>query len=405
MLRSLKDLERYAVSATDGDIGSIENFLFDDVRWATRYLVVDSGGFLTEGRVVISPVFFRQADWTTRRFHLALTKDKIKNSPSINAERPVSRQHERDYYGYFGYPDYWSYGGLWGMWPYPGSFKPGTWQTEQAARAAAAREEPDDVHLRSVNEVRGYHIQGTDDAIGHVEDFIVDDETWEIRYLVIDTSNWWFGKKVLIAPRWTTSVSWDERKVYVDMTQQQVKDSPDWDPASALDRDFETRLYDHYGRPIDWKTGDQSGHPLGGTSQHRTSRWRTNTMKKKKAPKTRAEQDAVRLHEHEAVGGGVGALSGAALGAMGGPPGVVAGAVIGSVAGALASWALEADAVERAAKDEKLDQEIGVSGGDIGVECLEHPPSKRGTYSAASMGLGGSGEETLAEGPILPPPK
>ena len=259
MLRSLKDLERYAVSASDGDIGSVVNFLFDDERWTTRYLVVDSGGFLTEGRVLISPLFFREADWTTRRFHLALTKDKVKNSPSINADKPVSRQHERDYYGYYGYPYYWSYGGLWGMWPYPGSFKPGTWQTEQAARAAAARIETDDVHLRSVNEVRGYHIQGSDDTIGHVEDFIVDDETWEIRYLVIDTSNWWFGKKVLVAPQWTTRVSWSEHKVYVDMTRQQIKDSPDWNASSAIDRDFETRLYDYYGRPVYWKAGDTAG--------------------------------------------------------------------------------------------------------------------------------------------------
>jgi hypothetical protein len=128
-------------------------------------------------------------------------------------------------------------------------------------------------------------------------------------------------------------------------------------------------------------------------------------MKKKKAQKNRAERDATRLHEHEAVGGGVGALSGAALGAMGGPPGVVAGAVLGGVAGALASWALEADATEYQANEEKLDREIGVSGGELGVECLEHPASKRGTYSAASMGIGGSADETLAEGPILPPPK
>jgi len=128
-------------------------------------------------------------------------------------------------------------------------------------------------------------------------------------------------------------------------------------------------------------------------------------MKPKQAPSRQYKRDAARRHGHEAVGGGVGALSGAALGAMGGPAGAVAGAVIGSVAGAVASWALEADASEREAKEEKLDKEIGVSGGELGVECLEHPASKRGTYSAASMGLGGSEADTLADGPILPPPK
>jgi hypothetical protein len=128
-------------------------------------------------------------------------------------------------------------------------------------------------------------------------------------------------------------------------------------------------------------------------------------MKTKQAQSKQYKRDTARRHGHEAVGGGVGALSGAALGAMGGPAGALAGAGIGSVAGAVASWALEADASEREAKEEKLDEEIGVSGGDLGVECLEHPPSKTGAYSAASMGLGDSGDETLAEGPIQPPPR
>jgi hypothetical protein len=385
MLRSLKDLERYAASASDGEIGSVVNFLFDDERWATRYLVVDCGGFLREGRVLISPLFFGQADWATRSFHLALTKDKIKNS-----------QHERDYYGYYGYPYYWSYGGVWGMWPYPGAFRPGAWQEDDAARtAAAARAETDDAHLRSVNEVRGYHIQGTDEAIGHVEDFIVDDETWQIRYLVIDTSNWWFGRKVLVAAAWTSRVSWDERKVFVDLTRAAITSSPAWDASSEIERNFETRLYDHYERPAYWQTNDAAGK---GSLPNESPKART-------AEPSRSERDEARLHAHEAVGGGVGALSGAALGAMGGPPGAIAGAVIGGVAGALASWALDADAAERRPEDEKLDKEIGVSGGDMGAEGLEHPANQTGAYSVAVMGLGDSGAGTLAEGPILPPPK
>ena len=102
MLRSLKDLERYTVNATDGDLGTVVNFLLDDQRWIVRYLVVESGGFLDGRRVLISPIFFRQAEWLTRRFHLALTIDKVKKSPSVNVDQPVSRQHEQDYYGYYG---------------------------------------------------------------------------------------------------------------------------------------------------------------------------------------------------------------------------------------------------------------------------------------------------------------
>jgi hypothetical protein len=83
-----------------------------------------------------------------------------------------------------------------------------------------------------------------------VDDFIVDDTTWAIRYMVIDTSNWWFGKKVLLAPHWADSVSWAERNVYVNMTRQAIKSSPEWDATAAINREYETRLYDYYGRPV-----------------------------------------------------------------------------------------------------------------------------------------------------------
>ncbi len=253
MLRSLKDLERYTVSATDGDIGSVVNFLLDDKHWTVRYLVVDTGSFLEGRRVLISPISFRQVDWSTHRFHLALTKEKVKNSPSVDAEKPVSRQHEHEYYRYFGYTPYWGYSGIWGMGTFPGLLGAGR-RTEPPA--PPSEKVSGDVHLRSVAEIRGYHIQGSDDAIGHVADFVVDDETWEVRYLVVDTSNWWFGKKVLVAPHWASRVSYDESKVFVDLSRQKIKNSPEWDATVAINREYEARLYDYYGRPMYWAGGD-----------------------------------------------------------------------------------------------------------------------------------------------------
>lgn len=255
MLRSLKDLERYTVSATDGDIGSVVNFLLDDERWIVRYLVVHAGGplFLNGRMVLISPISFRQADWSTKSFKLALTMDKVKNSPSIDVDKPVSRQHERDYYRYYGYSYYWGYSGLWGMGAYPGLLAEIRGSDAPAEHAA----EPGDVHLRSARELRGYHIQGSDEAIGHVEDFIVDDESWEIRYLVIDTSSWWVGKKVLVAPQWASRISWSESMVYVDLSRQAIKKSPEWNASAAVNREYETRLYDYYGRPVYWGSGQR----------------------------------------------------------------------------------------------------------------------------------------------------
>ena len=108
---------------------------------------------------------------------------------------------------------------------------------------------------RSDKEIRGYHIQGSDEAIGHIQDCIVADETWEVRYLVVDASNWWLGKSVLIAPHWATRISWNEMKVFVDLTRQKVKDSPEWNAETAINREYETRLYDYDGRPADWTPG------------------------------------------------------------------------------------------------------------------------------------------------------
>ena len=265
MLRSLKDLERYTVNATDGDLGTVVNFLLDDQRWIVRYLVVESGGFLDGRRVLISPIFFRQAEWLTRRFHLALTIDKVKKSPSVNLDQPVSRQHEQDYYGYYGYPHYWGGEGIWGMGAYPGSLMAGGWNEALAQHSA---ETSGDTHLRSARDVQGYGIQGSDEAIGHVDDFLVDDETWEVRYLVIDTSNWWFGKKVLVAPHWASRISWEESKVYLDMSRQEIKNSPEWNATAPVNREYEARLYDYYGRPVYWASDDspedaQSAHHSG----------------------------------------------------------------------------------------------------------------------------------------------
>jgi hypothetical protein len=254
MLRNLKDLEGYSVNATDADIGHVVDFLLDDEQWFIRYLVVETGGFLGgRHRVLISPISFRQVDWSTRRFHVALTTAKVKGSPSINLDKPVSRQHEQDYQLYYGYPYYWGFGGAWGFGAYPSMLASGL---DGQSAATTANKNSDgtsgDVHLRSFREICGYHIQAQDEAIGHVANLIVDDATWAVRYLVVDTSNWWMGKKVLIAPHWATSVSWDEKQVHVELTRDAIKASPPWSTETAVNREYEARLYDYYGRPVYW---------------------------------------------------------------------------------------------------------------------------------------------------------
>jgi PRC-barrel domain len=244
MLRSLKKLEGYKVSATDGSVGSVVDFLIDDERWTVRYLVVDTGGFFSSRQVLVTPISFRTVDHPGRHFHLALTMDKINNSPSIELDRPVSRQHERNFYSYYGYPSYWGAGGLWGMGYYPGALT----LAEPDKTGERPGEPVGDVHLRSARELTGYHIEGTDGSIGHVQDFRSDDASWAIRYMVIETSNWWVGKSVLIAPEWTSRISWLDRKIYVGMTREEIKGSPEWGVDDPIGRAFEDQLYRHYGR-------------------------------------------------------------------------------------------------------------------------------------------------------------
>ena len=255
MLRSLKDLQGYGVKATNGDLGSVADFLMDDQDWVCRYLVVHTGGYFNERDVLISPMFFRQIEWAARLFHLALTQEKIKDSPDTNTDLPVSRQHERDYYHYYGYPNYWGSSGIWGVSvPLPPEPPEGI----RTSPSLAGEEVKDDVHLRSAKFVRGYHIEGTDGEIGHIDDFIVDDETWRIRYLVVNTSNWWVGKKVLVSPFWTTRVSWEESMFHLGLSRAEIRNCPEWNAEAPVNRAYEERLFDYYGRPVYWSQADES---------------------------------------------------------------------------------------------------------------------------------------------------
>ena len=255
MLRSMKDLYGFAIGATDGDIGTISECYFDDVSYTVRYVVVDTGGWNSEQRVLLSPIAFRAMDWEHRRIAAALTKAQVEKSPDIDTHKSVSRQHETAYYAYFGYSPYWAGSYLWGASPYPylaPGLAPTASELERERRWIGDAKERNDSHLRSSHAVTGYHIQATDGDIGHVEDYMVDDHIWAIRYMIVDTTNWWAGKKVLVAPAWIGQVDWARSKVHVTVTREQIKNSPEYDPTRPLERAYETQLYEHYGQPHYW---------------------------------------------------------------------------------------------------------------------------------------------------------
>ena len=260
MLRSTQDLQDYKISATDGEIGPIKDFYFDDDAWAVRYFVVETGSWLSSRKVLISPISVSHPDWASRTLPVSITKDQVKNSPSFDSDKPVSRQNEEQYLGYYGYPYYWGGGGMWGEGLYPYAMVPGYGldraererEMEAYLRDERARHRNDDPHLRSCDAVTGYHLHTTDGHIGHVSGFLVDDETWAVRYLIVDTSNWWMGHQVLIAPAWIKNVQWFDKTVTVDLSREAIKTAPVYDPAIDWRRDQDLDLYRHYGRSGYW---------------------------------------------------------------------------------------------------------------------------------------------------------
>jgi hypothetical protein len=249
MLGSINRLNGYAIQATDGEVGKIDEFYFDDAGWRVRYLVADTGNWLT-GRRVLLPVATLTA--LSRESHIAtisLTRKQVEDSPDINPEQPITRQQEDELRHYFGWANYWVGDPLFG--------DPTLSPEPIAASAGMAREEsPDprsDPHVESTRDVTGYHIQAVDGEIGHVEDFIVDDRAWTIRYIVAGTRNVLPGKKVLIAPQWVEKFEWAAAKMHVDLTCFSIRNAPPYDSAASIDREYESRLHDYYGRPKYWR--------------------------------------------------------------------------------------------------------------------------------------------------------
>ncbi len=236
MLHDVKELEGYAVGATDGELGFVTDVYFDDLRLTIRYVVVETGSWLRGRKVLISPGAIRRVTWDKEVIAVRLTRQQVKDSPGIETDKPVSRQREMSYYRY---PFYWQGAYSWAPLVYP---LPATDTSTDVPPASAAPGEEDpassgkravdgervtaDSHLRSGNDVTGHEATASDGPIGSVQSFVFDDESWAIRHLVVNTGNWLPGKRVLVSPAQIQRISWREREVVLDMTRDEVKASP-----------------------------------------------------------------------------------------------------------------------------------------------------------------------------------
>lgn len=245
MLRSAKQMKEFALGAIDGRIGHVEEFYFDDTHWTLRFLVAQAGNWLTGRMVLISPHLLGRPDEANKILSVNLTREKIKAGPSPESNRPVSRRFEEAYYRHFGWPYYWAGPYLWGPSPFP--IAPGTSMDEGIPFGHGPEPEPHtDPHLRSTDEVTGYHLRSRDGEIGHVEDFLYDDQDWSIRYLVAGTRNWWPGKQVLVPPAWIGAIHWEDRTVEVEAAREDIRQAPAYDKSRIMTAEYEALLSRYY---------------------------------------------------------------------------------------------------------------------------------------------------------------
>jgi hypothetical protein len=261
MLRNSTELKGFVIRATDGELGTVDELYFDDESWAIRYLTVETGGWLSERKVLISPFSIEEIDWQAKRLKVALSKQQVENSPDINTHLPVSRQQEASYLGYYQYPYYWGGPYLWGPAYQPVGFQP---VAAPAYELSYGTGQSSNSHLRSTAGVEGYHIEAADGEIGHVNGFIFDDDVWAIRYIEVATKNWWPGKHVLVSPAWIDRVSWAESKVFTGLTRGVIQSAPEYIESRTIAREYEDRLYSHYGRPPYWRQGAEKFSLTGG---------------------------------------------------------------------------------------------------------------------------------------------
>ena len=246
---SLKKLVGFNIQAIDGNIGKINEFYFDDLSWIIRYTVVNTDNWSLGRNVLISPFSIGIPDMKKQIIPVNLTIDQVENSPDIDTSKPVYRQHETELSKYYKWPLYWTGsdygGGVFNMNPIP--YPEIIGEKDELTQSEKYLSENSDPHLRSTHQVTDYGIQAIDGEIGHVYDFLINQETWAISYIVVKTKNWLPGKKVLISPHWLKEISWDEQKVRVNMTIESIKSSPEYDSSKYENVEYEGAISTKYG--------------------------------------------------------------------------------------------------------------------------------------------------------------
>lgn len=252
MLIKAKTLKGYKLKCTDGEIGEVKDFIFDEQYWTIRYIVANTGTWLTDRQVLISPYSLVSIDKEEKQIVTTLTVKQIENSPPLYVNVPITRQYEATYNSHYGLPTYWNGPYMWGA-------NPAIFANSTAYKEALG-EKNLEAGLRSSADIERYKISAPDTDFGHVVDFIIDEDFWAIRYLIIDTISWWPSPHVLIAPSWIDRIGEGDAKIYVSASSETIKSAPEYDNETEINRAYEVSLNAHYGCKNYWEcqTGEKA---------------------------------------------------------------------------------------------------------------------------------------------------
>jgi len=250
MLRTSRNLMEIVIQAEDGEIGRCNDFLVDETSWFIRYMVADTRKWLPGRKVLIPPNALGTPDWDLKHIPVRMTREEIKQSPSLDEDAPVSRRYEKRYHSHFGWRPYWLGLAAWGAEPNPYPI------SETQPQVFEAETDPEKTHLRSMKELRGYTVRAEEEDVGHLDECMVDVPDWIVRYLVVDISKWYQLKrrKILIIPEAVTDIDFIERQIRTNIMREDMKNCPEFDAEATLDREFELVLHDYYGWPRYWET-------------------------------------------------------------------------------------------------------------------------------------------------------
>ncbi len=230
-----------SIGTVGGPLGRIEDVYFDDQSWAVRYLVVETASWLRHRKVLISPISVLQIDWARNCVETSLSFEQVRGSPGIDTDKPIYRQHEVEFFGYYGFPVYWGGAWLWGGTPYPGVGADAT--THFNAPGATGIEAPADQHLRSLVQIDHYRVRAKDGPLGHVRALLVEEKSWALQHLAVDTSQWMAGRQVSIPTQWISGIDWADHVVDLRATQDDVRRSFEYDAALEYSRGLEKTFF------------------------------------------------------------------------------------------------------------------------------------------------------------------